>query len=269
MTRMLEKFKRLGPLEFMGIGSNPLQPPTWIKEMEMIFELLDIIDLQKVACATFILRGEVAYWWNSTHRTLEEGPQLLTWAKFIGAFLDQYFPIDLRQKKECELLQLKQGSNPLSEYVQKFQELSIFAPHVMDIDECKARQFERGLSPHIQASIIILKLPTYKDVLEWDRMFSGCGTGPPPIEDRSHGKRPQAPSDARFTPSLKQQRSRDDQQASMVVCPKCGKSHRGQRLLGVNVCFRCGLYGHMARDCMNQGNQGGQQCQSSQFYQPR
>ncbi|XP_042487158.1 uncharacterized protein LOC122067390 [Macadamia integrifolia] len=177
----------------MGIGLDPLRPPTWIKEVEMIFELLDITELQK--------------------------------------------------KKECELLQLKQGSNPLSEYVQKFQELSIFAPHVVDTNEHKARQFERGSSPHIQASIIILKLPTYKDVLERARMFTGCGTGSPPIEDRSHGKRPQAPSNARSTPFQKQQRSRDDQQASMVVCPKCGKSHRGQCLLGVNVCFRCGLHG--------------------------
>ncbi|XP_042493570.1 uncharacterized protein LOC122073109 [Macadamia integrifolia] len=169
----------------------------------MIFELLDITDLQKVACATFTLRGEVVYWWNSTRCTLEEGSQPLTWARFIGAFLDQYFPIDLRQKKECELLQLKQGSNPLFEYVQKFQELSIFALHVVDTDERKAIQFERGLSPHIQASIIILKLPTYKDVLERARMFAGCGTGPPPIEDRSHGKHPQAPSNARSTPSQK------------------------------------------------------------------
>ncbi|XP_042505695.1 uncharacterized protein LOC122082302 [Macadamia integrifolia] len=209
----------------MGIGSDPIRPPTWIKEVEMIFELLDITDLQKVACATFMLRGEAAYWWNSTRHTLEEGPQLLTWVRFIGAFLDQYFPIDLWQKKECELLQLKQGSNPLSEYVQKFQELSIFAPHVVDTDERKARQFERGLSPHIQDSIIILKLSTYKDMLERARMFAGCGTGSPPIEDRSHGKRPQAPFDARSTHSQKQQRSKDDQQASMVVYPKCGKSH--------------------------------------------
>ncbi|XP_022859877.1 uncharacterized protein LOC111380522 [Olea europaea var. sylvestris] len=37
--------------------------------------------------------------------------------------------------------------------------------------------------------------------------------------------------------------------AAVVLCPKCGKPHRGECLYKKNVYFRCGKSGHIARDC--------------------
>ncbi|XP_022852772.1 uncharacterized protein LOC111374352 [Olea europaea var. sylvestris] len=36
---------------------------------------------------------------------------------------------------------------------------------------------------------------------------------------------------------------------SIIPCPKCNKLHRGECLLGKNMCFRCGKPGHIALNC--------------------
>ena len=67
---------------------------------------------------------------------------------------------------EEEFLQLTQGSLSLVEYERKFDELSRFAPHLVDTEELKARRFERGLRPDLYNAIAVLPLPTYADILQ-------------------------------------------------------------------------------------------------------
>lgn len=51
------------------------------------------------------------------------------------------------------------------EYEQKFEELMIFVPYLVDTEERKARRFERGLRVEIRRAIEIPELPTYGVVL--------------------------------------------------------------------------------------------------------
>lgn len=70
-----------------------------------------------------------------------------------------------RDEKEVEFLQLTQGNLFLVEYERWFDELSHFAPHLVDIEERKARCFEIGLWQEMYNAIVILRLPTHVDVL--------------------------------------------------------------------------------------------------------
>ncbi|KAF3445930.1 hypothetical protein FNV43_RR11107 [Rhamnella rubrinervis] len=51
-------------------------------------------------------------------------------------------------------------------YEWKFHELSCYAPHLVDIEERKARRFVKGLRLELYNAIAVLQLPTYTDVLQ-------------------------------------------------------------------------------------------------------
>ncbi|KAL2505969.1 Uncharacterized protein Adt_21590 [Abeliophyllum distichum] len=54
----------------------------------------------------------------------------------------------------------------LIEYEHKFEELSRFAPHLVDTKSKRARRFEHGLQPHIRNIVAVLELGTYQEVLK-------------------------------------------------------------------------------------------------------
>jgi len=78
---------------------------------------------QKVAFGTYTLVEEDEYWWENTRQCLEAEGQDVTWDVFKRVFLEKYFPEDVRNKKEMELLELKQGNMIVAEYGAKFKEL--------------------------------------------------------------------------------------------------------------------------------------------------
>lgn len=54
----------------------------------------------------------------------------ITWQVFQNAFLDKYFPPNLRREKEVEFLQLKQRNSLFEEYLAKFERLSRFSVYL-------------------------------------------------------------------------------------------------------------------------------------------
>ena len=94
----------------------------------------------------------------------EENP--FDWTRFKELFLQKYFPLAKRDEKEAEFLQLTQGSLSLVEYERRFDELSRFTSHLVDIEEDNVRRFEKGLQHDLYNAIILLPLPTYSDVLQ-------------------------------------------------------------------------------------------------------
>ena len=55
-------------------------------------------------------------------RTVEKGP--VDWEEFKEAFLDRFFPIEWREKKMVEFMNLRQGGMSVQEYSLKFNKLS-------------------------------------------------------------------------------------------------------------------------------------------------
>ena len=75
-TIVYEQFMKLNPPKFVGT-TNPLVAEEWLKKLGAIFEVMGVNDDQKLALATFMLRGEARNWWEAMRR-------MITVQTFIG-----------------------------------------------------------------------------------------------------------------------------------------------------------------------------------------
>lgn len=74
---------------------------------------------------------------------------------FSNAFLDHFFPQELRKVKAEEFFNLKQGRMSIKEYALKFHQLSSYAPKLVSDMRTGMRKFTLGLSHDL-----ILKIKT-------------------------------------------------------------------------------------------------------------
>ncbi|XP_043705407.1 uncharacterized protein LOC122655266 [Telopea speciosissima] len=144
---------------------------TWIRDLERIFEVLQCNDTDKIRCATYQLQGHADAWWHSSKEHFLAKYPNATWAQFTEAFLENYFPRNIREKKEVEFMSLNQGSKSVLEYQQAFEEHFYFALEHMKAEGVKARRFERGLRASLSTSVVLHKYPTYAKVVQTAKMI--------------------------------------------------------------------------------------------------
>ncbi|PHT85571.1 hypothetical protein T459_07677 [Capsicum annuum] len=68
------------------------------------------------------------------------------WDEFVEAFLNRLFPLELREAKEKEFMNLKKGKMSVQEYTLKFNHLAHYAPEMISSMRARMRKFASGLS---------------------------------------------------------------------------------------------------------------------------
>ncbi|XP_074362330.1 uncharacterized protein LOC141702563 [Apium graveolens] len=143
---------------------DPVAARIWLKEIEKAFTLTQVSDNFRSDYASYFLKGEVNYWWEST-RTMEgEGP--VSWARFTELFLEKYFPDCLQNQLEVDFLELKQDKKSVAEYEAKFTELARLVHVYVNTEAHKAKRFQQGLKPEIRSGVVALQLKTYPSVVQ-------------------------------------------------------------------------------------------------------
>jgi len=97
--------------------------------------------------------------------------------EFKNEFLKKYLLEDLRNKKEVEFLNLKEGSMSVVEYVAKYKKLSRFCPYINAEDAMvsKCVKFENGLRPEIYQYICFHEIRDFDTLVHKCRMFDDVG----------------------------------------------------------------------------------------------
>lgn len=119
---------------------------------------------QKVLFVTHMLASEVGHWWENTWSRLEgAGGAAVPWDTFRHAFLEKYFLEDIKNKKEIEFLELKQGGMTVVEYVVKFKGLVHYYPHCQGEagEQSKCVKFLNGLRPEIKLAVNYLGIHNF------------------------------------------------------------------------------------------------------------
>jgi len=163
---VIKQFRRYSPPTFDG-GNGPLAVEEWLQAIEIFFRHITCPEFKKVGCAEFMLIGRAGFWWESASRTRSEEQQAaLTWDDFKEEIRDKFFPQALRDHRETEFLRLVQGDMDIVEYERRFEELSRYAPHLVETEFKKARRFERGLRSDVRQIVSSHELPTYREVVK-------------------------------------------------------------------------------------------------------
>ena len=69
--------------------------------------------------------------------------------KFKGAFLDQFFPFEMREVKVLDFMNLEKGNKILKEYSLMFTQLAMYAPTMVVNSRSRIGKFMLGMSKSV------------------------------------------------------------------------------------------------------------------------
>jgi hypothetical protein len=143
---------------------DPLDADDWLKSIEKMLNIAQCSNREKVLYASGRLTGPAADWWDS-YVAAHDAADTITWAEFITQFRNYHIPAGLMKIKK-EFLSLKQGNMSVSEYRDKFIQLSRYAPDEVADDERKQEHITEGLNGPLQYALVVHTFPSFQRLLD-------------------------------------------------------------------------------------------------------
>ena len=84
-----------------------------------------------VELASYQLKDVAHIWYTQWKENRGTDTTPITWDFFSETFMDRFFPIQLRETKTQEFMNLWQGNMTVQEYGLKFNQLSKYAPNMV------------------------------------------------------------------------------------------------------------------------------------------
>jgi hypothetical protein len=122
-----------GHLPVFDHSVDPMDAEDWLRTVERELHTAQCNDHEKVLYGPRQLRRAAQSWWESYLDT-HANPEAITWEEFRDNFRRYHVPEGLMIVRKDEFLALKQGPLSVSEYRDKFLQLSRYAPEDVNTD---------------------------------------------------------------------------------------------------------------------------------------
>ncbi|GJU67432.1 putative reverse transcriptase domain-containing protein [Tanacetum coccineum] len=210
------------------------------------------------------------------------------WTKVRKWMTKEFYPRSVLQRLEQELYNLKLKGTDIDGYTNRFYELALLCPRMVEPEQVKAEQYIRGLSKNIRGDVLSSRLASIDKAVRMayqlmgqiiqdktDEAFvgekrkgqgdrGGHGDNRRDYNRRQNQRRANAgamtnaaPNDNEVCPKCKNKKHAGD-------CWKCGKlGHKTAACWSLDrkdvTCFNCNEKGHRKRDCpkLKKNGQGG------------
>ncbi|GKE15416.1 putative reverse transcriptase domain-containing protein, partial [Tanacetum coccineum] len=225
-------------------GSGPCNPTVfhrvegdvelrrWFKKTESVFRINECAEGKKVRFAAATLEGPALTWWNSKIVTLGlETVNRKPWTEIKHLMTAEFCPIEEIQCMEHELWNLRVNEYDIVAYTQRFNELALMCPRMVELERVKVDAYIRGLTNNIKGEVTSSKPADLNKAVRMDHKL--MEQKPQAINERifegNVGAMVTAPTDGK-----------------LPLCERCFTQHVGQCMI---KCHKCRKVGHKSRYC--------------------
>ncbi len=146
-------------------AANPMEADDWLRAVEKQLNIAQCNDQEKVLYASGQLQGAAQTWWESYQSARPNNAPPITWHEFARDFKARHIPAGAVELKQEEFRSLKMGQMTVSEYHDKFAQLSRYAPNDVRDDADKQRLFLKGVYYDLRLQLAGHKYDSFEDLV--------------------------------------------------------------------------------------------------------
>ncbi|GJU31742.1 putative reverse transcriptase domain-containing protein [Tanacetum coccineum] len=126
----------------------------WFEKLESVFRISDCKERDKVKFATATLQGRALTWWNGRIASMGiDAANGTPWTEVRKWMTEEFCPQSVLQRLEQELYNLKLKGTDIDGYTNRFHELALLCPRMVEPEQVKVEQYIRGLSKNIRGDV--------------------------------------------------------------------------------------------------------------------
>jgi hypothetical protein len=150
---------------FFAHSADPMDAEDWLRTVERELHIAQCNDHEKALYGPRQLRGATQSWWESYLAT-HANPEAITCEEFRDNFHRYHVPKGLMIVRKEEFLALKQGPISITEYRDKFLQLSRYAPEDVNTNAKRQYRFLRGLVDPLHYQLMNHTFPTFQHLID-------------------------------------------------------------------------------------------------------
>ncbi|GJZ47390.1 putative reverse transcriptase domain-containing protein [Tanacetum coccineum] len=146
-------FMKCNPTAFHGT-EGAVELLRWFEKTESVFGISECTEGKKVNFVVATLQGPALTWWNAKVATMGlETVNQMPWTEMKQLMTVEFCLIEKVQRMEHELWNLKVKEYNIVAYTQRFNELALMCPRMVEPERVKVDAYIQGLTDNIKGEV--------------------------------------------------------------------------------------------------------------------
>ncbi|GKB72413.1 putative reverse transcriptase domain-containing protein, partial [Tanacetum coccineum] len=126
----------------------------WFEKLESVFQISDCKERDKVKFSTATLQGRALTWWNGRIASMGiDAANGTLWTEVRKYMTEEFCLRSVLQRLEQELYNLKLKGTDIDRYTNRFHELALLCPRMVEPEQVTVEQYIHGLSKNIRGDV--------------------------------------------------------------------------------------------------------------------
>nr|GFC21582.1 putative zinc finger, CCHC-type, retrotransposon Gag domain protein [Tanacetum cinerariifolium] len=147
-------FIKCDPLPFNGTEGT-IGLCQWFEKLELVFQINECKEKDRVKFAMATLHGRALTWWNGRTKAMGiEAANNTPWSEVKKWMTEEFCPRSVIQRMEQELYNLRMKGMDIDGYTNRFHELALLGPRMVEPEVMFKTYFLALLKIHIASDLL-------------------------------------------------------------------------------------------------------------------